>query len=262
VLLNLFSRRPPPKTAPRTQSPLQLSLWSDREVGTAWNVRISRRARRMSMRVFPGGRVEVVVPPGAGVPAIERFVARHRDWAERRSQELLKLAPKAADRQPRHIEMALLGRTWDVEYVAGRRVRAVEVAPGRIRVQAPAPTDLHFSEALVPWLMRLAQPALAERLAALSTEIDIDYARMSLRRQRTRWGSCSAKGTISLNVCLMFQRPEVVRYLMIHELCHRRHLNHSRRFWALVAALEPGWQPLDRELLQGWQHVPAWVFPA
>src|SRR5512139_4167547 len=90
--------------------PMQLTLWSDREVGTAWNVRISRRARRMSMRVFPGGRVEVVVPPGAGVPAIERFVARHREWAERRSRELLLIAPRAGERQPQDIDLRLLDR--------------------------------------------------------------------------------------------------------------------------------------------------------
>lgn len=240
--------------------PMQLSLWSDREVGTAWNVRISRRARRMSMRVFPGGRVEVVVPPGAGVPAIERFVARHRDWAERRSQELLKLAPKAAERRPSVIELDLLGRSWQVHYVTGRRVRAEETAHDTLRVHAPAVTDRHVGQALVPWLMRLATHELSPRLARLAQDLEIDYARMSVRRQRTRWGSCSTRGTISLNVCLMFQRPEVVRYLMVHELCHRRHMNHSRRFWSLVATHEPDWKPLDVELLQGWRNVPAWVF--
>ena len=240
--------------------PTQLTLWSEREVGTAWNVRISRRARRMSMRVFPGGRIEVVVPPGAGVPAIERFVARHREWAERRSQERLRLAPKAADRQPCTIELGLLDRTLSVEYVAGRRVRAEEMDEQHLRVHAPSLTDRHASQALVPWLMRTAARELSARLAPLAAEIDIDYARMSVRRQRTRWGSCSTRGTISLNVCLMFQRPEVVRYLMVHELCHRRHMNHSRRFWALVASHQPDWKPLDVELLQGWRHVPAWVF--
>ena len=241
--------------------PMQLTLWSDREVGTAWHVRISRRARRMSMRVFPGGRVEVVVPPGAGVPAIERFVARHREWAERRSRELLRLAPKTAERQPQSVEIDLLGRRWDVEYVAGRRVRTEEVADDRLRIHAPSLTDRHASQALVPWLMRLASHSLSARLKPLSAELDIDYARMSVRRQRTRWGSCSTRGTISLNVCLMFQRPEVVRYLMVHELCHRRHMNHSRRFWSLVESFEPEWKPLDVELLQGWRNVPAWVFP-
>lgn len=241
--------------------PTQLTLWSEREVGTAWNVRISRRARRMSMRVFPGGRVEVVVPPGAGVPAIERFVARHREWAERRSRELLKLAPRAAERVPERVELALLERAWNVDYAEGGRVRVEIVGDDRLRVHTPSRSDRQVSHALVPWLMRLATAELSARLAPLSRGIGIDYARLSVRRQRTRWGSCSTRGTISLNACLVFQRPEVVRYLMVHELCHRRHMNHSRRFWSLVESFEPGWKPLDVELLQGWRNVPAWVFP-
>jgi predicted metal-dependent hydrolase len=240
--------------------PLQLTLWSDREVGTAWNVRISRRARRLTMRVYPGGRVEVVVPPGIGVPAIERFVARHRDWAERRSKELLRLAPRATERKPETVELALLGRTWNVEYVPGQRVRAEESPEGQLRVHAPEPSDRNASVALVPWLTALAAATLGQQLEMLGRELGIEYARMNVRRQRTRWGSCSNKGTISLNVCLMFQRPAVVRYLLVHELCHRRHMNHSKRFWGLVASHEPNWKPLDVELLQGWRNVPAWVF--
>lgn len=246
---------------PPDAQPLQMTLWTDREVGVAWNVRISRRARRMSMRVFPGGRVEVVVPQGVGVPAVERFVSRHREWAERRSKELLQLAPKAADRQPDAVAIRLLDRHWSVEYVPGRRVRAEQVGDLMLRVHAPAVTDHHASQALVPWLTRLASHELSHRLRPLAAELGIDYSRMTVRRQRTRWGSCSTRGTISLNVCLLFQRPEVVRYLMIHELCHRRHMNHSKRFWSLVDSFEPGWKPLDVELLQGWRHVPAWVFP-
>ncbi len=246
---------------PPDAQPLQMTLWTDREVGVAWNVRISRRARRMSMRVFPGGRVEVVVPQGVGVPAVERFVARHREWAERRSKELLQLAPKAADRQPEAVEVRLLDRRWSVEYVPGRRVRTEQVGDSVLRVHAPAVTDRHASQALVPWLTHLASHELSHRLRPLAAELGIDYSRMTVRRQRTRWGSCSTRGTISLNVCLLFQRPEVVRYLMIHELCHRRHMNHSKRFWSLVDSFEPGWKPLDVELLQGWRHVPAWVFP-
>jgi predicted metal-dependent hydrolase len=238
-----------------------MTLWTDREVGLAWNVRISRRARRMSMRVFPGGRVEVIVPQGAGLPAVERFVARHRDWAERRSKELLQLAPKAAERQPEAVAIRLLDRRWSVEYVPGRRVRAEEIGDSILRVHSPAVTDRHASQALVPWVTHLARQELSHRLRPLAAELGIDYSRMTVRRQRTRWGSCSTRGNISLNVCLLFQRPEVVRYLMIHELCHRRHMNHSKRFWSLVASFEPGWKPLDVELLQGWRHVPAWVFP-
>lgn len=242
-------------------SPLQLSLWSSREASPGWNVRISRRARRLSMRVFPGGRVEVVVPPGVGIPAVERFVARHREWAERRSREFTLLAPHAQERRPTSIELPMLGRRWSVEYVAGARGTVTERSEGALTVRTAGTTDRHVGQALIKWLGRLAAAELGRRLDALSTDTGIGYSRLLLRRQRTRWGSCSSAGTISLNMCLMFQREEVARYLMIHELCHRRHMNHSRRFWGLVESYEPHWRALDAELLKGWQHVPAWVFP-
>lgn len=242
-------------------NPLQMTLWSSRDQAPDWHVRISRRARRLSMRVFPGGRVEVVVPPGVGVPAIERFVSKHREWAERRSHELRLQAPRAAERRPETISLALLGHTWQVEYRVGRSNRAEPIAHDCLQVRTTTLTDRNVSQALVRWLGSEASVHLATRLSALAGELDIDYRRLSIRRQRTRWGSCSTQGTISLNMCLMFQRPEVVRYLMVHELCHRRQMNHSRNYWALVERHEPGWKALDAELLKGWHHVPAWVFP-
>lgn len=243
-------------------SPLQMPLWAPQDATPGWHVRISRRARRLSMRVFPGGRVEVVVPPGVGIPAIERFVTRHRDWAERRSREFALLAPHTDTRKPAVIELALLERRWHVEYATARRSSVRDAGDGGLLVLGPDTTDRRVGQALLRWLTALAADELGDRLAALAGETGIDYTRLHLRRQRTRWGSCSAAGTISLNVCLMFQRPAVVRYLMIHELCHRRHMNHSDRYWRLVESFEPRWRALDAELLKGWRHVPAWVFPA
>lgn len=242
-------------------NPLQLSLWSTRDASPGWDVRISRRARRLSMRVFPGGRVEVVVPPGVGIPAVEKFVARHRDWAERRAREFVLQMPHAVERKPATVELTLLGQRWDVEYRDGARSSVVEADEGVLRVKTAGGTERQVGHALLRWLARKAQAHLGERLDTVAGETGIEYARLLLRRQRTRWGSCSSAGTISLNVCLMFQRPEVVRYLMVHELCHRRHMNHSERYWRLVESFEPHWRALDKELLKGWRHVPAWVFP-
>ena len=242
-------------------SPLQMSLWSSRDASSGWNVRISRRARNLSMRVFPGGRVEVVVPPGVGVPAVERFVARHRDWAERRSHELALHAPIPAERRPSSIELAAAGRRWSVEYVRGARTSAVETSAETLRVSLAADSDTAVSHVLLRWLTGSAHAYLAPLLRETAEWTRIDYACLQLRRQRTRWGSCSTTGSISLNVCLMFQRPEVVHYLLVHELCHRRQMNHSPRFWDLVTTFVPDCRALDAELLKGWRHVPGWVFP-
>ena len=110
------------------------------------------------------------------------------------------------------------------------------------------------------WLLQAGRARLVPWLAEVAVLEGFAFARAQVRRQRTRWGSCSRAGTISLNVCLLFQPPEVVRYLFVHELAHTQHMNHSDRFWNTVAAHEPAWKQLDRELVRGWQGVPDWVF--
>jgi predicted metal-dependent hydrolase len=101
--------------------------------------------------------------------------------------------------------------------------------------------------------------AAAPQLAQLALTMDCRYARLQVRQQRTRWGSCSTRGTISLNCCLLFQRPEVFRYLLVHELSHLRHMHHGPRFWAHVARFAPDCRELDRELGKGWLRVPQWA---
>ena len=127
-------------------------------------------------------------------------------------------------------------------------------------VSGPLNDDRAIAAALRSWLADLAHQHLGIDLAKVAEEGGFRYARAQIRRQRTRWGSCSASGTISLNVCLLFLRPQVVRYLLVHELCHTRHMNHSAKFWALVASFEPDYRALDQELLRGWQSVPGWMF--
>jgi len=85
------------------------------------------------------------------------------------------------------------------------------------------------------------------------------FEKVHIRMQRTCWGSRSSSGTISLNLCLLFLEPELTRYLMIHELCHGRHMNHSKRFWKLVSRFEENYKLLDRRLGESWRDVPAWL---
>ncbi|HMN45627.1 MAG TPA: SprT family zinc-dependent metalloprotease [Povalibacter sp.] len=245
-----------------SSSAAQLQLFEARDPAQPWHVRISRRARRLSVRVYPGGRVEVVVPPGASAATVERFVGTHRQWIDERVADLSAISGIARDTLPDAVSLPALQRRFAIDYrrTASSEVRAVVVAPDTLIVAGTLDNEQRVARTLQRWLMNLAHTELSRVLAEIASEHDFVFRRVQIRRQRTRWGSCSASGTISLNVCALFQDPAVMRYLLIHELSHTRHMNHSRRFWAQVEAIEPDYKRLDRELLQGWQRVPGWMF--
>jgi predicted metal-dependent hydrolase len=237
----------------------QLSLFALGDRTDRWSVRTSRRARRLSVRVYPGGRVEVVAPAGASPVIVQRFIGEHRQWIDDRVQAFAGLVP--ADTQlPVTIDLPAIGRQFAVSYIerAGR-VR-VQQQGEQVVVIGPIADRHAIAIALRRWLGELAMTELGVRLNQVAAQTQLVYSRVQIRRQRTRWGSCAASGTISLNVCLLFQDPAVVRYLLVHELCHTKQMNHSIRFWSLVALHEPNYRSLDRALLGGWQQVPWWMF--
>lgn len=239
----------------------QLPLWSEADSAAEWIVRVSRRARRLSVRVHLTGRVEVVVPPRTSARAVRRFVGEHRDWIARRRAEARRAAPAVEPFPPRMIPLAACGDQWHLHLAGGAGRARIIVKPSRILSLVGDVSDGRaVARALRAWLTAHARDVLGARLAELAASLGFQYRRVSVRRQRTRWGSCSVRGTISLNCCLLFQRPEVVRYLLIHELAHTLHMNHSARFWRCVARHAPECRQLDRELLDGWRRVPSWVF--
>lgn len=239
----------------------QLPLFdAGRREPAAFDVRISRRARRLTVRVYPGGRVEVTVPLGTRPPDVERFVARHRRWIDDRVADFRLRTPPALQPLPTLVHLRALDEQWHVDWVPRARGGWEIVAPDRVAMYGNAVDAAAARSRLRDWLLDQGDRGLRPWLERLATEGGFAFERTQIRRQRTRWGSCSRRGTISLNVSLLFQPPPVVRYLLVHELCHTKHMNHSERFWRLVERHEPDWRELDRELLKGWRHVPEWVY--
>lgn len=237
----------------------QLSLFLSKDPANAWTVRESRRARRLSVRVYPAGRVEVVVPPRTSANVVQQFVSKHRVWIDERLRECTTADNLSA--LPQALELEAIGRRLSVEYAGGLHPpRMSLIHSDRLRMSGRVDDARVWSRALRSWLIDFAHDELEPRLSQLAAEVDLDYQRLQIRRQRTRWGSCSSKGSISINVCALFLRAPVLRYLLIHELSHTRHMNHSKRYWTLVKTLEPDYAELDRELTRGWRSVPAWMF--
>ncbi len=241
--------------------PVQFALFDSSADGRQILLRRSARARRLSVRVHLDARVEVVAPLRAIPSAVAQFIERHRDWIERRREEALRRRPLVESFPPARLELRALGESWRVHVAGGTgRLAVRERGHGLLELSGSAHAAHGPRRVLLSWLMRHCRLGLERELQAAAQRHGLRYASMTLRRQRTRWGSCSARGNISLNVGVAFQRPEVLRYLLVHELTHTLHMNHSRAFWDCVAGHCPDWPALDRELRNGWRHVPAWIF--
>ena len=223
-------------------------------------VRESGRARRLILQVRPPDTVEVVVPKRTSPIEVERFVTLNRVWIEQAQEEIRRRYPKALRAMPKHIAMPGIDRIWEVRYHTHSVNRA------QLRRHANA-LDVHLPDERIEaartllrrWLMDTARRELKPRLQTLSQETGLRYKKVQIRTQRTRWGSCSSAGTISLNAAALFLEEDLVRYLMLHELCHLRHLNHSRRYWQLLEQFCPGSRGLDRRLGEAWVCVPSWA---
>jgi predicted metal-dependent hydrolase len=237
----------------------QLSLFETRGSSDPFAVRVSSRARRLTARVHIGGRVEIVVPVGVTARAVRDFVQRFTPWIDRKVAAMQCYATPSAE-VPEHIDFMFTAERFDVEW--RRSAKRGSPAPDGDRLVVHAAEAEQARLKLRGWLKRAAEERLVPPLMRLARDLKYPVERAVIRCQRTRWGSCSTRGTVSLNCSLVFLRPDVVRYLFIHELAHLKHMNHSAGFWRLVESLEPDYRALDRELLAGWRTVPLWVFKA
>ena len=105
-----------------------------------------------------------------------------------------------------------------------------------------------LTEAELRELARHAAEVLPEIAAYYAPKVGVDYGRITIRAQRTRWGSCSAQGNLNFNCLLMLTPDDVMEYVVVHELCHRKEMNHSARFWAEVERVLPGYRESRRWL--------------
>lgn len=237
--------------------PAQLSLFDPAE---AVVVRRSERARRLGLRVFPHGVVEVVAPLRAGQRSIRDFIAANAAWIARTRSEFRELQGETGVAPPASIRLAAVEERWEVCYLegdAGLRVTP-GTAGGMLLLQGPADPGWQVSR-LRRWLVDHARATLPPWIAAVAEECRLPFNGVVVRRQRSRWGSCSAGRVISLNCALLFLEPMLVRYLLVHELAHTRHMHHGTAFWRLVGAHEPQFESLEARLGRAWSTVPAWV---
>ena len=232
----------------------------------AYTLRLSDRARRARLTYTPRDGLVVVVPRGMRGFDASAALRERREWVDgvhaRFAEQRAALLAGPDALLPSEIAFPATGERWDVEYRAsGAATVRAGVANGLLAVQGATDDGDACLAALVRWLQRAAIERLVPLLAEQSARTGLAYERVAVRGQRGRWGSCSSAGTISLNRCLLFLPPELARAVVLHELAHLRHANHSRAFWLQLEQLDSHAAAHRRAIAQAWDAVPPWAQP-
>ncbi len=231
-----------------------------------YSIRVSQRAKRARIEVSPFGRVEVVVPKRFNPKHVPGFVASHRDWLLRTLQRLTErrsLDPALYAIRPTSVDLPAINASWQVVYDAKQRTPiAANMGQGHTgSLYVRDGTETQTRVLLRNWLHGEAKSRLPPWIHEVSEELRLPFTKLVIRGQKTRWGSCSSRGTLSINRNLLFLPPHLVRYLFIHELCHTVYLNHSNRYWCLVKKFEPHYQRHEKALQQAAYRIPLWAQP-
>lgn len=225
---------------------------TDKEFGTI-TVRRSSRSSHVKISVAPNGTLRASMPMYAPMLMLKRLITSSRD-------ELRNMINMQRPTLELKSGMAI-GKSHTLVVIPSTK-STVEVARSgqQITVSLPAGNDLNDAiviekvrEVTIAALRIEAKSYLPKRLAFLAKDMDCTYERVRFSHASGRWGSCSTSGTISLNIALMKLPHELIDYVLIHELCHTKQMNHSDAFWQLVAQEDPTYK-LHRKALK--LHTP------
>ncbi len=202
-----------------------------------------RRARRYVLRVRPDGSVRVTVPRGGSRAEAIRFVEKQAAWIQRERSRLR--SSHGAVEWTDGSTLLLHGERVTIRVDHAGTDRWARCGGRSVRIPAGAVDLRPYIEAN---LRALAREELAPRLLELAALHGLTVTGVSIRNQKSRWGSCSPAGRIALNFRLVQMPRDVSEYVLLHELMHLEQQNHSRGFWRLVEAVCPGFRAAERWL--------------
>lgn len=230
-----------------------------------YQIHVSPKARNIRLKVSMRQGLEVVIPQGYDKDKVPALLEKKKHWIrealDRAEANRKFFEPEPAWQLPHEINLPAIGfvghvtvKETEASFVAVR-----EIGEGRLIIFGAVQDQQACCAALGRWLIRQTRSYLIPQLHAVSIETRLRYKRCFVKRQKTRWASCSRHGTITLNAKLLFLPPHIVNYVMIHELCHLKEMNHSRQYWQLLAHHCPKYRKLDEQLREMWKVVPRWA---
>lgn len=207
-----------------------------------YRVRVSTRARRLRLTVS-NGQVSVTLPRGVPRSEAEKMLLQHSGWL---MGQLERAARAKAPARALPADVILLRgevKKMVVREESDRQTRLrVEEGADRVVIHAPEGMGKAGRSLAMPWLKARAREEITAATAKWAARMGLSYRAISIRDQKTRWGSCSSRGTLSFNWRLVMAPPAIMEYVVIHELAHLKQPDHSKAFWQLTGQFFPDYK--------------------
>ena len=223
-----------------------MAIITDEEFG---EIVVKKRslAKTVSLKIAPDGRIQITMPPYAPLLAAKALIKTSRKQIRELASQYRKKLSYTENQQIGKSHNLLIQTTTkpsSVKIVGTQILAEINEAES---VESAANQQLIRSKILVA-LRKEAKSYLPRRLSFLAKEHGFSFARSKITHSSSRWGSCSSSGSISLNIGMMNLPFELIDYVIIHELCHTKHMNHSTAFWNEVYKFDPQYKMHRNEL--------------
>ena len=219
-----------------------------------YTLKPSRRAKYIRIKLNNKGELSVTLPYTSSAKQAHRFIQSKSAWV---AKQLSQLPEPHSHKVPEYIDLKLLDEHWFV-HIEENQIELLQLGFNEenktLVFSGHAQQVDEFNHLLAQWLKQKARNIFNEMLESIAETHGFHYNHLSIRAQKTRWGSCSNRKNISLNCKLLFMPEKVVRYVMIHELCHTIQMNHSAMFWQLVEDCDPDFRA-HRKLLKAFKSL-------
>jgi predicted metal-dependent hydrolase len=215
-----------------------------------YTIRHSKHARRLRLTVTPS-KVEIVVPKRVRPRTVERFINQHHEWVCKKWQQMVKRIDSSQPISPKHyingVDISFRGELFKIHITTENIKKPKLIVNEVFNVTLPTslPPEKHeeaTEKCIKKWLKIQLNEELEELFEIYGEKFGLQPKSFRIKQQKTLWGSCSAKGNININLYLAFLPFELLEYVVIHELCHLKHHNHSKNFWGLVESILPNYK--------------------
>lgn len=216
--------------------------------GDQLHYQLERRQRRtVGLKITATGLV-IHAPQRISQAHLEDIIVQKSDWIRKKLASLT--ANKIPVMQWQHGEqLLLLGNSIILAVEHNVRSKAVEYEPGVLQLAMPNHSDESLvAHKVIQWYKKQALADFTRRLEIFSSKLGVSFASLSLSNASSRWGSCNSKKEIRLNWRLLQAPPHIINYVVCHELAHLKEMNHSAKFWVVVASIYPAYKSAEKEL--------------